>query len=403
MATQLKILPTADVNISDTTIRDGCQMPGIHMTETQKLGIYDYLHRIGIEKIECFLFSDSDKKVASMMLERDYSKPEVTGWARANESDINEVLTIGGIKETGILMSISDAHIYKKLGLTRESAESKYLSALAYALDKGLKARCHLEDCTNSDFEGFTLPFVEKILKMYPDAMIRFCDTLGIGLPDPGIKPPRGVPQSIKRLKELGVRSIETHMHDDLGNAVGNSLIGFEYGANWTSATFLGIGERAGNAELEKILINLYFTEGLQNKYDLSCLAEFAEFMETGCGIYVPRNKAVVGKNIFTHESGIHTAGVIREPTTYEPFPPELVGGRRELRIGPTSGGEVIAYKVNEVLEGLKSDLRVDKKDPRIGQIYGDIKKIYAMGDRRKETSLSYDEVISLMRKYDIL
>ncbi|MBM3133377.1 MAG: isopropylmalate synthase, partial [Chloroflexi bacterium] len=292
-----RLPPGAEVHISDTTLRDGAQMPGIVMGEPHKLRIFDYLHQIGIEKVECFVFSEADRTITERMLERGYAYPRVTAWARANKDDIDTVARVGGIDEVGILMSVSDLHIFKKIGFPdRGEAEKSYLSAFSRALEKGLAVRCHLEDVTRSDFSGFVAPLVEKMLALAPDAIIRICDTVGIGLPDPNMELPRGIPHLVRALKALGVKHVETHMHDDFGNAVANSLAGFDYGADWTSAAFLGIGERAGNAKMEEILINLQYVEGLQNQYDLSCLTEFAGFMERELGIAVPGNKAVIGK-----------------------------------------------------------------------------------------------------------
>jgi len=376
-------------------------MPGIFLNESHKLRIFEYLHRIGIEKLECFVFSPSDRAVAERMLEKGYTHPAVTAWARANRDDIEAVARVRGIRETGILMSVSDLHIFKKMGFaSRPEAERSYLDAMAYALEKGLAVRCHLEDITRADFHGFVAPLVEKMLRIAPDAVIRVCDTVGIGLPDPRAELPRGIPRLIRALKDLGVRHIETHMHDDFGLAVANSLIGFDYGADWTSAAFLGIGERAGNAAMEEILINLAHTEGLQSRYDLSCLAELARFMEAELGLVIPGNKAVVGKNAFVHRSGIHGAAVIKEPRTYEPFPPELVGGRRELVAGPTSGLEIVTYKVNEILAAYKRGVSLSKDDPRIRAIFEEVRGFYEGKEPRKNPDVLPEEMEALVRKH---
>lgn len=396
-----KLPPGAEVHLSDTTLRDGSQMPGIFMSPSHKLRIFDYFHRIGIEKVECFVFSESDRATVERMLERGYEHPAVTGWVRANKEDIDAVTRVEGIRETGILMSVSDLHIFKKIGFaSRRDAERSYLDALSYALEKGLAVRCHLEDVTRSDFSGFVVPLVRRILAIAPEAIIRVCDTVGIGLPDPAIEPPRGIPRLVRALKDLGVRHIETHMHDDLGNAVANSLAGFDHGADWTSAAFLGIGERAGNAAMEEILVNLHFTEGLRDRYDLGCLTELAHFMETELGIAVPGNKAVVGKNVFVHRSGIHGAAVIRDPRTYEPFSPELIGAQRSLVAGPTSGLEIVAYKVNEVLAARNVGMTLSKDDPRIQAIFEEVRGFYDGRERRQTADVSPEEMEALVRKH---
>ena len=398
---KIKLPLGQEVFISDSTIRDGSQMPGVVMSRSQKLQIYEYLHKIGIEKLEAFLFNKRDKEAARAMLNRGYEFPEVTGWARANPADIDIILEMDGIKETGILMSVSDSHIIDKMGLpNREAAEEKYLDALQYAVDHGLRTRAHIEDMTRADNYGFVFPLCKKIIEIDPDCTIRLCDTLGMGVPFDGVDEPYGIPHMVRHLKDVvGVKNIETHVHDDYGLGMANSLAGYWYGANWSSLTFLGIGERAGNTELEKIVLFLIQrVEGFE-KYDLKAATEFGKFMETELGIRVPRNKAVVGRNIFAHESGIHTAGVIKNPFTYEAYLPEVVGGKRQLLIGDSSGMEVLRHKVQETLnELIKVRTKVLKKDPRLKAIQSDIQRLY---DKELRVScISDEEIRGYVEKY---
>ncbi len=389
-----------EIKISDSTIRDGAQMPGIVMTRKDKVSVYEYLHKIGIEKLECFLYNERDKTAAREMLDINYELPEITAWARAKSDDIDLVLKFDEIRETGILMSVSDSHIFDKIEFkSREEAANKYLRTLDYAIDHGLRVRCHLEDITRSDFEGFTFPLVKEIISRDKNTIIRICDTLGMGVPFPQVGLPYGIPEIVKGLRDLGVRNIESHIHDDFGLGVANSLAAYWYGANWSNLTFLGIGERAGNSELEKVLIFFIHRFKGFEKYNPEILVEFARYMEKEIRIFVPRNKAIVGKNIFTHESGIHTAGVIKNPFIYEPFPPESVGGSRRLMIGDSSGTEVIRKKVEEIAEelmGLK--VKVEKKDHRILAIHRDIHKLYDEEGRR--SCISDDEMRKYVEKY---
>jgi len=389
-----------EVFVSDSTLRDGAQMPGVVIKVKDRLKTFEYLHRIGIDKLELFLFTRNDKETARAMMECGHSRPEVTGWARANPKDIDLVLEMDGIRETGILMSISDVHIRTKMGLKgREEAEEKYLKALDYALDHGLRTRAHLEDITRADLWGFVYPLVSKILERDPNCTLRICDTLGFGVPFPGACDPYGIPEMISRLRDLGARNVETHIHDDFGLGTANSLAGYWHGANWSNLTFLGIGERAGNSELEKALLFLVQrVEGFQ-KYDLSCLSEFAEYVEEHIGIRIPRNKAVVGRNIFAHESGIHTAGVIKNPFIYEPYPPELVGGRRKIMVGSTSGTEVVRFKVEEALKELMNmDVSLSKDDWRVRAIYAEIMRLYER--ELRNSCISDEEMRALVEKY---
>lgn len=397
---KIKLPLGQEVFISDSTIRDGVQMPGIVMKKRHKLEIYEHLHRIGIEKLETFVYNERDREAVKAMLDHGYKFPEVTGWARANPKDIDFVLNADGIEETGILMSVSDSHIIDKMGLSsREEAEKKYIDALQYAVDHGLRTRAHIEDMTRADNEGFVFPLVKKILEIDPNCIIRLCDTLGYGLPFPEVSEPYGIPYIVNRLRETGAKNIETHVHDDFGLSISCSLAGYWYGANWSSLTFLGMGERAGNAELEKIaLFLIQRVEGFQ-KYDLTSVTGFARYMEKEMGLRVPRNKSVVGRNIFAHESGIHTAGVIKNPFTYEPYPPEIVGGKRQLLIGDSSGLEVIRFKVEETLNELMGvAITVEKHDPRVKAIQADIQKLYDA--EKRVSSISDEELKKYVEKY---
>jgi isopropylmalate/homocitrate/citramalate synthase len=389
-----------EVSISDSTIRDGAQMPGIVMKSQQKFQIYNYLNRIGIEKLETFVYNERDRKAIKLMMDQGYEFPEITGWARANPADIDMVLNIDGIEETGVLMSVSDPHIVDKMGLTREAAEEKYLNALQYAVDHGLATRAHIEDMTRADNYGFTFPLIEKIMDIDPDCTIRVCDTIGFGIPFEGVDEPFGIPLITKYLKdELNVKNIETHCHDDFGLAVANSIAGYWHGANWSNVTFLGIGERAGNAEMEKLLLFLARRIEGFDKYNLDAIVEFSKFMQEEIGIRIPRNKSVVGNNVFAHESGIHSAGVIKNPFTYEPYPPEIVGGKRIFLIGDSSGIEVLRYKVQETLNDLlEVNIEIDKNDKRLRAIQAEIQKLY--NDEKRVSCISDEEIMAYVKKY---
>jgi isopropylmalate/homocitrate/citramalate synthase len=397
---KIKLPLGQEVFISDSTIRDGAQMPGIVMKSSHKIQIYEYLHQIGIEKLESFVYNERDRNAIKLMLDRGYEFPEVTAWARANPADIDIVLNVDGIEETGILMSVSDPHIFDKMGLpSREAAEEKYLNALQYAVDHGLKTRAHIEDMTRADNYGFVYPLIQKILDIDPNCTIRICDTIGFGMPFAEVDEPFGIPSITKYLIDnLGVKNVETHCHDDFGLAVANSITGYWYGANWSNVTFLGIGERAGNAELEKLLLLARRVEGF-DKYNLGCLVEFARFMENEIGIRIPRNKSVVGKNVFAHESGIHAAGVLKNPFTYEPFPPEVVGGQRVFLVGDSSGIEVLRYKVQDAMNELMDvQIEIGKNDKRLRLIQAEIQKLY--NEEKRVSCISDEEILAYVKKY---
>ncbi|MDD1720538.1 MAG: isopropylmalate synthase [Euryarchaeota archaeon] len=397
---KIEIPGDQEIKISDSTLRDGSQMPGIVLKKEQKLRIFEFLHQIGIEKLECFVFNERDRVLVRDLLDRNYEQPQITGWARANPADIDANLSMDGIEEVGILMSISDTHIFDKLGFKdREQAWDKYTDALQYAVDHGLKTRCHLEDITRADIPGFVIPLVKSLLDISPDTIFRVCDTLNYGVPFEDTPLPYSIPKIIQSFKDVGAHEIEMHVHDDFGLGVANTLAGYWHGANWSSLTFMGIGERAGNTELEKILTFLFCRIKGFEKYNPVPLTEFTRYLEHELVFSLPRNKAIVGENIFAHESGIHTDGVLKNPFTYEPFPPEVVGGKRTLLIGDSSGREVVRHKMEGILnELLGVEVNLRKNDNRIKKICADIHKLYDEEARR--SSVSDDELREYAIKY---
>ncbi len=397
---KIEIPGDQEIKISDSTLRDGSQMPGIVLKKEQKLRIFEFLHEIGIEKLECFVFNERDRALVRELFDYNYEQPLITGWARANAADIDLNLSMDGIKEVGILMSISDTHIFDKLGFKdREQAWDKYTDALQYAVDHGLKTRCHLEDITRADIPGFVIPLVKTLLEIDSDTIFRVCDTLNYGVPFEDTPLPFSIPKIIQTFKDAGANDLEMHVHDDFGLGVANTLAGYWHGANWSSLTFMGIGERAGNTELEKILTFLFCRIKGFEKYNPVPLTEFTRYLEHELTFSLPRNKAIVGENIFAHESGIHTDGVLKNPFTYEPFPPEVVGGKRILLIGDSSGREVVRHKMEEILnELLGVEVNLRKNDKRIKRICGDIHKLYDEEARR--SSVSDDELKEYAIKY---
>jgi len=395
-------LSGGELKITDCTVRDGAQMPGVVMTSEDKVKIYDFLHKIGVDKIECFLHNERDRKATEEMLKKGYDKPEVTAWSRAKKEDVDLVLNFDEIQETGMLMSVSDVHLFDKIRFkSREDAMNSYLEAFEYAADHGLKIRIHLEDVTRANFDEFVIPLVKETLRISKDTIYRICDTLGFGLPYESSPLPFGIPRMVSLFKELGARNIEMHMHDDFGLSVANSIAGYLSGANWISGTLFGVGERAGNAPLEEILLILATRfEGFEDRYELRHIAEAKKFFEESLGIQIPKNKTAVGENIFSHESGIHAAGVIRNPFTYEPFPPELLGMKRRLLIGPTSGSEVVRYRVEEVLRemnGNGSHLKLTKDHPLVKKVFDEINRMYDAGRR---TIISDEELREIVKKH---
>ncbi|MDH4099385.1 MAG: 2-isopropylmalate synthase, partial [Nitrospirota bacterium] len=257
--------PPKEIWITDTTFRDGQQARPPYSAQ-EIVDIFDLLHRMGgpkgiIRQSEFFLYSDKDKEAVRLCLERGYRYPEVTGWIRAVKSDFQLVKDMG-LKETGILTSCSDYHIYLKLGKTRQQAMDDYLDIVRTALEHGIVPRCHLEDITRADFFGFVIPFVRELMRLSQESgipvKVRACDTMGYGVPYQGAALPRSVPELIYGLNHYGgvpSAQLEWHGHNDFHKVLINASTAWLYGCASANGALLGFGERTGNTPVEALLI----------------------------------------------------------------------------------------------------------------------------------------------------
>ena len=373
--------------IDDTTLRDGVQMPGLAVSPEDAAEIAHLLDKIGVERIELHHYQESDKKAAKMIHDLNLNA-RIAGWCRAVKEDIDDAINCG-FEEVGISHPVSYIHLRAKWpDKTDEELLERVVDAVEYAAkDHGLKVFVHGEDSTRADWE-----FEKKFINAVADAgaeCYRICDTVGIGLSDPTAPLPNGIPAKVKAIKtETKIESIEIHAHDDFGNAVENTMAAIRAASGvwnriYVSTTFLGIGERAGNAETEKVIMNLYMHYGVK-KYEgkTPLLKKLADFISKATGYKIPPNKAIVGDYAFAHESGIHTHGVLRNPLTYEPYPPELVGNKRRLTIGKHSGRAIVRHKIQELTGKTPSE-------EQVLAVLSKIKKIYEGG---RKASLREEE-----------
>jgi isopropylmalate/homocitrate/citramalate synthase len=261
-----------------------------------------------------------------------------------------------------------------------------------------LRVFVHGEDSTRADWD-FERAFINAVAKAGAECY-RVCDTVGIGLSDLDAPLPNGIPAKVRAIKkETEIRNIEIHAHDDFGNAVENTMAAIRAASGvwdriYASTTFLGIGERAGNAETEKVILNLYMHYGVRKFEDtIRNLKKTADFVGKATGYVVPPNKAIVGDYGFAHESGIHTHGVLNDPQTYEPYPPELVGNTRRLTIGKQSGKGIIKHKIVEIA-GKHPDQET------LAVVVKRVKEIYQNGRR---ASLKEEEFRKLLRELGVL
>jgi isopropylmalate/homocitrate/citramalate synthase len=347
--------------IDDTTLRDGIQMPGLAAKPKDAARIAQLLSEIGAERIEIFHYQQTDKKAAKLIQNLNLNL-RVAGWCRAVKEDIDSAVACG-LREVGISHPVSDIHFKAKWPeKTRQQILANVVEVVEYAAKtNGLTTFVHGEDSTRADWD-FEKEFINAVSKAGAECY-RVCDTVGIGLSDVDAPLPIGIPAKIKAIKkETKIRHIEIHAHDDFGNAVENTMAAVRAASGvwdriYVSTTYLGIGERAGNAETEKVLMNLYMHYNVE-KYagKTQKLKKTADFIGKATGYIVPPNKAIVGDYGFAHESGIHTHGVLSDPWTYEPYPPELVGNKRRLTIGKQSGKGIIRHRIVEITGKAPSD-----------------------------------------------
>jgi isopropylmalate/homocitrate/citramalate synthase len=387
-----------DPIIDDTTLRDGIQMPGLAVKPKDAATIAQLLSEAGVERIELFHYQEPDKKAAKLIQGMKLDL-RVAGWCRAVKDDIDSAVECG-LREVGISHPVSDIHFKAKWPeKTRDQILANVVEVVEYAAKThGLTTFVHGEDSTRADW-SFEKEFINVVAQAGAECY-RVCDTVGIGLSDPNAALPIGIPAKVKAIKkETKIKEIEIHAHDDFGNAVENTMAAVKAASGvwdkiYASTTYLGIGERAGNAETEKVLMNLYLHYGVM-KFDgkTQLLKKTSDFIGKATGYVVPPNKAIVGDYGFAHESGIHTHGVLSDPWTYEPYPPELVGNMRRLTIGKQSGKGIINHKITEIAGKAPSDEALSAAVERI-------KEVYANGRR---ASLKEEEFKRILQELKLL
>ena len=361
-----------DIWITDTTFRDGQQSREPYTTE-QIVRIYDYFHKLGgpngkIRACEFFLYSKKDRDAVEKCLEKGYQFPEVTSWIRANKKDFQLVKDMG-LKETGILVSCSDYHIFYKMKMTRFQAMFHYLSIVRDCLDMGISPRCHLEDITRADIYGYVIPFCLELMKLSEEykipVKVRCCDTMGYGVNYPGAVIPRSVQGIIYGIMtHAGVPSemIEWHGHNDFYKAVSNSTTAWLYGASGVNCSLFGIGERTGNTPLEAMVFEYAQLRVTLDGMDTTVITELKEYYEKEIGYTVPSRTPFVGKNFNVTRAGIHADGLLKNEEIYNIFDTEKFLNRPVLvSVSNTSGLAGIAHWINTYYK-LPEEKKLDKE-----------------------------------------
>jgi len=376
--------------ITDTTFRDGQQSRQPYTVE-QMTHIFDLIHRLsgpnGIVRMsEFFLYTRKDQDAVYKCLERGYEFPEITSWIRASKKDFQLVKDIG-LKETGILVSCSDYHIFHKMHMTRRQAIDHYIGVVRECIETGVKPRCHFEDITRADFYGFVVPFAEALMNLSRDTgvpvKIRACDTLGYGVTYPGAVLPRSVPGIIYGLKtHAGVPSelIEWHGHNDFYRAVNNATYAWLYGASSVNCSLLGIGERTGNTPLEAMVFEYAQLRGTLDGMDPTVITEIAKYFEKELGYEIPPMTPFVGKNFNVTRAGIHADGLLKNEEIYNIFNTDKILNRPvKIAISNTSGTSGIAHWINTNFH-LRGDAAVNKNDKLVEIVYNWVNEQYNEG-----------------------
>ncbi len=390
--------------ITDTTFRDGQQSRAPYTTE-QIVKIYDCFHRLGgpkgiIRQSEFFLYSKKDRDAVYKCMERGYEFPEITSWIRASKKDFELVKEIG-LKETGILVSCSDYHIFYKMKMTRKEAMNHYLSVVRECLETGVAPRCHLEDITRSDIHGFVIPFCMELMKLGEEygipVKIRACDTMGYGVNFSGAVIPRSVQGIIYALMiHAGVPSelLEWHGHNDFYKAVTNSTTAWLYGACGVNCSLFGIGERTGNTPLEAMVFEYAQLKGTLDGMDTTVITELADYFRHEIGYKVPSRTPFVGQNFNVTRAGIHADGLLKNEEIYNIFDTEKFLKRPVLvAVSNTSGLAGIAHWINTYYK-LQGERAVDKAHPVVIKVKEWVDKEYEDG---RVTVITDNELIRII------
>jgi homocitrate synthase len=353
------------VEILDTTLREGEQTPYVNFTVDEKIEIARMLDRVGVDMIEAGDPSVSAnvataiKRIAALKL-----KAEIVAHSIASRSGIDKAKACGADR-VAIFYATSKIHLDAKLHKTQDEAISIITDHIAYARSLGLKVRYTPEDATRTDFE-----FLVKVCNAAIEAgadRISFADTLGI-------MQPHDFYDRVKSLRErLLPCKIDLHCHDDYGLALANAMAGIRAGADCIHTTVNGLGERTGIPDLAETVVAFHNLESVE-KYNIQPLMEISSYLENVSGVLLAPNKPITGQNAFTHKSGVHTNGILKDPRTYEPFDPAILGRERKIVIDKYTGKSAVQSRLDEY--------GIEVSDAELEVI---VTRIKNMGDQRKQ------------------
>lgn len=362
-----------EVWITDTTFRDGLQAVEPY-TEEQTLKLFSFLSKLAgeqgrVRQTEFFVYGKKNLSIIEKCRALGYKFPEITTWIRAKAEDLKIVKNLGAV-ETGILISVSDYQIYKKLRLNREEAFKQYVRVVSEALQEGIIPRCHFEDLTRADMFGFVVPLVNELTKIAKENNLpikfRLCDTLGLAVPYARSELPRSVPKLIHAFRQycdIPSENLEWHGHNDFYKAVVNGSASWMYGCSAVNCSLLGRGERTGNIPLEAMVFEYASLKGDFGGMQPTVITEIAEYYRNEIGFNIPETTPFVGEYFNVTRAGIHADGLMKDEEIYNIFDTgSLLNLPPQVQIGQNSGAAGIAYWINTMYH-LKDDEAFAKND----------------------------------------
>ena len=397
-----------EIWMTDTTFRDGQQSTS-PFTVKQIVDLYKLMSRLGgpkglVRQSEFFIYSKKDKDALHACQDTGLKFPEITTWIRANAKDF-ELVKEAGVAETGILVSCSDYHIFKKMHLTRRQALDQYLGIVKSALSIGIRPRCHFEDITRADFYGFVVPFAMELMRLSKESgipvKIRMCDTMGFGVSFPGASLPRSVQGIVYGLHHYaGVphELLEWHGHNDFYKVVSNASTAWLYGASAVNCSLLGIGERTGNCPLEAMAVEYAGFRGTMDGMDFTAITEIADYFEKEINYNIPPKTPFVGRAFNSTRAGIHADGLLKDEEIYNIFDTAKILNRpARVSVNKTSGLAGIAFWINDYYK-LPEEHRISKNDPLVVKMKERIDAEYEEG---RNSSFGDDELVNLIYAID--
>jgi len=336
-----------EIKIVDTTLRDGEQTAGVAFANHEKVTIAQTLSDMGIDQLEVGIptMGGDEKATIKAICKRNLNS-SIMAWNRAVITDIEQSIDCG-VDAVAISLSVSDIHIEHKLKKSRQWVLDNMYNAVTYAKKNGLYISVNGEDASRADTD-FLIEFINLAKEAGADRF-RYCDTVGV-------MEPFTIRDTIEKIHKATNFDIEMHTHNDFGMATANAIAGIVGGANHIGVTVNGLGERAGNAALEEVIMALKFVYGYETDIDTTKFREISKYVSQASGRQLPDWKAIVGINMFRHESGIHADGAMKNPKNYEAFDPSEVGLERQIVIGKHSGKAAIVNKFEEYAINLSQE-----------------------------------------------